>query len=189
MPLRISRTGIAIAGALIFVPTTECIMLPSFALQASGGASAQSNTARDQALDPALAPSASELDELNELDALSRTNENPFGEIVVQKQRVPVSVTLRALDKIVARTVDLDVAMNSVATFGSLEIVPRTCDKRPPEDFPETTTFLEIFDSRPARTDGRKPRALSAEEREAAERSQARTQALTQPTAVSTPIR
>jgi hypothetical protein len=31
-------------------------------------------------------------------------------------------------------------------TFGSLEITPRYCDKRPPEDFPETTAFLEVFD-------------------------------------------
>ena len=36
--------------------------------------------------------------------------------------------------------------MNEIAHFGSLEIQPRTCDKRPPEEFPETTAFLEVFD-------------------------------------------
>jgi hypothetical protein len=53
---------------------------------------------------------------------------------------------LRALNKITARYTDLEIAMNEIARFGSLEIQPRTCDKRPPEEFPETTAFLEVFD-------------------------------------------
>lgn len=54
------------------------------------------------------------------------------------------SVVLRALDKVTARTSDLDVAIGERASFGSLTILPRKCLKRPPEETPETTAFLEI---------------------------------------------
>ncbi|MFQ5562656.1 MAG: DUF2155 domain-containing protein [Parvularculaceae bacterium] len=64
--------------------------------------------------------------------------------------RKPVSVTLRALDKITARYTDIEAPMNELARFGALEIVPRFCDKRPPEEFPETSAFLEIFDLEPS---------------------------------------
>jgi len=56
----------------------------------------------------------------------------------------PVSVTLRALDKITARYTDLVIDIDAEAKFGTLAIVPRTCDKRPPEEVPEVTAFLEI---------------------------------------------
>ncbi len=83
---------------------------------------------------------------LSELDALSQRNDDPFGDIIIEKSRKPISVTLRALDKIIARTTDIEVPMNEIAQFGTLELVPRYCDKRPPEDFPETTAFIEVFD-------------------------------------------
>lgn len=85
-------------------------------------------------------------DELSELERLSRSADDPFAGVIEDVGREPVSVTLRALNKITARYVDLDIQMNEIARFGSLEIQPRTCDKRPPEEFPETTAFLEIFD-------------------------------------------
>ncbi len=84
---------------------------------------------------------------LSELDRLSRSADDPFAGAIETQTREPVSVTLRALDKITARYVDLEIPMNEIAQFGSLEIQPRTCDKRPPEEFPETTAFLEIFDT------------------------------------------
>lgn len=85
-------------------------------------------------------------DELSELERLSRSQENPFAGVITEAQREPVSVTLRALNKITARYIDIEIPMNEIARFGSLEIQPRTCDKRPPEEFPETTAFLEVFD-------------------------------------------
>jgi hypothetical protein len=33
--------------------------------------------------------------------------------------------------------------------FGSLKIVPRTCDRTPPEEPPESTVYLDITDLRP----------------------------------------
>lgn len=84
---------------------------------------------------------------IDELESLSQVNDDPFAEIIDRQKREPVSVTLRALDKITARFIDIDVAMHQIAKFGSLELQPRFCDTRPPEEFPETTVFVEIFDT------------------------------------------
>ncbi len=98
--------------------------------------------------DPVLnEPAPDEDDELTELEILSQAQDDPFATVVETEKREPVSVTLRALNKITARYTDLEIEMNEIARFGSLEIQPRTCDKRPPEEFPETTAFLEIFDT------------------------------------------
>lgn len=54
------------------------------------------------------------------------------------------TVILRALDKVTARTSDLSVPIGESVTFGSITILPRYCAKRPPEETPEVTAFLEI---------------------------------------------
>ncbi|MEE2692860.1 MAG: DUF2155 domain-containing protein [Pseudomonadota bacterium] len=82
----------------------------------------------------------------SELDILSRSTADPFPSLNETQNRRPVSVTLRALDKITARYTDIEAPIGEVAHFNSLDILPRFCDKRPPEEFPETTAFLEIFD-------------------------------------------
>ena len=93
-------------------------------------------------------PQAEDADELSELEMLSRLEDDPFAGVLERQAREPVSVTLRALDKVTARYTDIEIEMNEIARFGSLELQPRTCDKRPPEEFPETTAFLEIFDTK-----------------------------------------
>jgi hypothetical protein len=75
----------------------------------------------------------------------------------------PVSVTLRALDKVTARFTDLEVPIGEEAAFGALTLLPRTCNKRPPEEFPETTAFLEVFSS-DRDVQGRRSRAALGEE-------------------------
>lgn len=95
------------------------------------------------------APSGDELDAppaASELDILSRAPDDPFAAFEEEVMRRPISVTVRALDKITARYTDIETDIGVPATFGSLEILPHYCDKRPPEDFPETTGFFEIFD-------------------------------------------
>ncbi|MCB9954619.1 MAG: DUF2155 domain-containing protein [Caulobacterales bacterium] len=82
----------------------------------------------------------------SELDLLSRTDDKAFPELEETLKRHGVSVTVRALDKITARYTDVETPIGEPVKFGSLEILPRYCDKRPPEEFPETTAFLEIFD-------------------------------------------
>lgn len=51
---------------------------------------------------------------------------------------------LRALDKVTARTVDLEVPVDEPIRFGTLNITVRYCRTRPPEEPPETFAFLEI---------------------------------------------
>lgn len=54
------------------------------------------------------------------------------------------AAVLRALDKVTARTSTLQVTVGDVVHFGRIAIVVRTCDKRPPEEPPESAAFLEI---------------------------------------------
>ncbi len=56
---------------------------------------------------------------------------------------------LQGLDKITARISTFEAPLNEPVRFGSLEIIARACDKKPPEEPPESTAFLEIVDVRP----------------------------------------
>jgi len=56
---------------------------------------------------------------------------------------------LQGLDKITARVSTFEAPLDQPVRFGSLEIVARACDKKPPEETPESTAFLEITDVRP----------------------------------------
>ena len=59
----------------------------------------------------------------------------------------PVAV-LRGLDKVTARVTTLNAPVGETIPFGALEITVRTCDKRPPEEPPESAVFLEITEIR-----------------------------------------
>ena len=56
---------------------------------------------------------------------------------------------LQGLDKITARISTFEAPLDEPVRFGSLEIIARACDKKPPEETPESTAFLEIVDVRP----------------------------------------
>ena len=56
---------------------------------------------------------------------------------------------LQGLDKITARVSTFEAPLNVPVRFGSLQIIARACDKKPPEETPESTAFLEITDIRP----------------------------------------
>ncbi len=58
-------------------------------------------------------------------------------------------VVLRGLDKVTARISDLEIPIGETVRFGSLLIKADHCYKRPPEEFPETSAFLEIDEARP----------------------------------------
>lgn len=58
------------------------------------------------------------------------------------------AVVLRALDKVTATTRDFTVPVGDSLTFGSLRVDVKHCEKRPPEDIPETYAFVQIFDTR-----------------------------------------
>jgi hypothetical protein len=56
---------------------------------------------------------------------------------------------LRALDKVTARISTIEAPVGEPVTFGTLRIIARTCDKRPPEEPPESAAFLHVEESRP----------------------------------------
>ncbi len=56
---------------------------------------------------------------------------------------------LQGLDKITARVSTIKVAVGETVTFGSLQITLRACDKRPPEETPESAAFLQVVEQKP----------------------------------------
>lgn len=56
------------------------------------------------------------------------------------------AVELRALDKVTATTQDFTVKIGDTLKYGSLSIEAVHCEKRPPEELPETFAFLKIQD-------------------------------------------
>ena len=58
------------------------------------------------------------------------------------------SVKLRTLDKVTAKTQDFDVKIGDTLNFQSLTISVPHCEKKPPEEPPETYAFVQIKDAR-----------------------------------------
>ena len=61
------------------------------------------------------------------------------------------AVVLRTLDKVTATTKDYTIKVGETLKYGSLDVDVKHCEKKPPEEIPETYAFLQIFDKR---TDG-----------------------------------
>ncbi len=55
---------------------------------------------------------------------------------------------LQGLDKVTARVSTIEAPVGLTVRFGTLEIIARTCDKRPPEETPESAAFLDIWEVR-----------------------------------------
>ena len=53
---------------------------------------------------------------------------------------------LQGLDKITARVSTIEAAVGQPVSFGALEITVKACDKRPPEEPPESAAYLEIVE-------------------------------------------
>ena len=60
----------------------------------------------------------------------------------------PRVAVLQGLDKVTARISTLRAPIDQGIRFGTLLITARSCNKRPPEEPPETSAFLEIYDLR-----------------------------------------
>jgi len=58
------------------------------------------------------------------------------------------AIMLRALDKVTATTQDYTVKVGDTLEYGSLSIDAVHCEKRPPEELPETFAFLKIRDAK-----------------------------------------
>ena len=55
---------------------------------------------------------------------------------------------LQGLDKITARVSKIEAPVGLTVRFGTLDIVVKRCHKRPPEETPETTAYIEIQERR-----------------------------------------
>lgn len=58
-------------------------------------------------------------------------------------------VRLQGLNKVTARTSDVEAPIGVVTRFGNLELIARACHKSAPEERPENTALLEIWELRP----------------------------------------
>ncbi len=117
------------AWAQVFIPPTEpadppaTIEVPSLEEELGG-------VAPWQQVPPAVAqPEAAETEEPE-----------------TEEQRRAKTVRLNGLDKITGRIMSFDAPVDKPTLFGALQITARTCHKRPPEETPETSAYLEIVD-------------------------------------------
>ena len=67
----------------------------------------------------------------------------------VASARAGTVAVLQGLDKTTARVSRFDAPIDQPVRFGTLVITARACIKRPPEEPPESTAFLEIDEVRP----------------------------------------
>lgn len=51
------------------------------------------------------------------------------------------------LDKITGRIVSFEVAVDETVQFGSLQMTARVCFTKPPTEAPNTTSFVEVYDT------------------------------------------
>ncbi len=56
---------------------------------------------------------------------------------------------LQGLDKVTARVSTIEAPVGDTVRFGTLEIIARSCDKKPPEEPPESAAFLDVWEVRP----------------------------------------
>ncbi len=58
------------------------------------------------------------------------------------------TAVLQGLDKVTARISTIQAPVGQVIRFGTLEIVVRACEKRSPEEAPESVAFVDIWEVR-----------------------------------------
>jgi hypothetical protein len=71
-----------------------------------------------------------------------------FGWVVTAAAEPYQVAVLQGLDKVTARVSTIEAPVGRAVSFGTLEIIARTCDKRPPEEPPESAAFLDIWEDR-----------------------------------------
>jgi hypothetical protein len=73
--------------------------------------------------------------------------------VLAPAARASTIAILQGLDKTTARISTIEAPLDQTVNFGVLRITVRACIKRPPEEPPETTAFLEIEEVRPGAED------------------------------------
>ena len=59
------------------------------------------------------------------------------------------TAVLQGLDKISARTSQIEAPVGTTVTFGTLSITVRDCERSAPEDTPENAAFIQIYETPP----------------------------------------
>ncbi len=59
------------------------------------------------------------------------------------------AAVLQGLDKVTARISTIEAPLGRTVVFGTLRITAHACHKRPPEEPPESSAFLDIVDVKP----------------------------------------
>lgn len=58
---------------------------------------------------------------------------------------------VRGLDKVTGQARDYTIPIGRSTRIGTLDVIARTCTKSAPEETPEVTIYLEVYDTPPAR--------------------------------------
>lgn len=69
--------------------------------------------------------------------------------VIAQPLAVQQVAVLQGLNKITARVSTIEAPVDEAVRFGTLDITVKRCSKRPPEETPESTAYLEIRERRP----------------------------------------
>lgn len=59
------------------------------------------------------------------------------------------TAVIRGLDKVTGQARDYNATVGRPVRIGSLEVVARACQKRPAEETPEVSIYLQVFDTPP----------------------------------------
>lgn len=57
---------------------------------------------------------------------------------------------LRGLDKVTGHAQDFTAPIGEPVMFGTLEVVARACERRPEDQTPEVSVYLQIYDTAPS---------------------------------------
>ena len=61
------------------------------------------------------------------------------------------TAVIRGLDKVTATVITFEASIGQTIKFGTLEIIVRTCNKSRPEEPPESSVFIDVWETRPSR--------------------------------------
>lgn len=87
----------------------------------------------------------------NPVPAPAPTPANPPASTADEPHWLPSSKTavLQGLDKITGHVRTIEAVIDQPVRFGTLDILVRTCRKRPPEEPPESAAYLQITETKP----------------------------------------
>lgn len=61
------------------------------------------------------------------------------------------TAVLRGLDKVTGHARDFNAVIGRPVRFGTLEVIARDCAKRPAEETPEVSIYVQVYDTPPVR--------------------------------------